>query len=168
MIDQGLGLKVSPYDDLLAPSIVTRNTKWNYTFVFFHYTWWRSASDDCSQWHNSYVTNTFVALTPPPSYFIKMTLIFICVNITINKLFSFYWPIDVYFGTNHFHGNDSSRQNVIVHCLSNTFETIDTWILVCVITVLFLSTQIFCPFQNIMNVYHYLKLSYVFENNAKK
>lgn len=29
---------------------------------------------------------------PPPSNFIKMTLIFICVNITINKLFSFYWP----------------------------------------------------------------------------
>lgn len=87
MIDQGLGLKVSPYDDLLVPSIVTRNTKWNYTFVFFHYTWWRSAPDDCSQWHNSYVTNT-----SPPSNFIKMTLIFICVNITINKLFSFYWP----------------------------------------------------------------------------
>lgn len=37
-----------------------------------------------------------------------------------------------------------------------------------VFTVLFLSTQILCPFQNIMNVYHYLKLSYVFENNAKK
>lgn len=89
MIDQGLGLKVSPYDDLLAPLIVTQNTKWNDTFVFFHYTWWRSAPDDCSQWHNSYVTNTF---SPPPSNFIKMTLIFICVNITINKLFSFYWP----------------------------------------------------------------------------
>lgn len=65
-------------------------------------------------------------------------------------------------------GNDSSRQNVIVHCLSNTFQTIDTLILVCAITVLFLSTQILCPFQNIMNVYHYLKLSYVFENNAQK
>lgn len=108
MIDQGLGLKVSPYDDLLVPSIVTRNTKWNYTFVFFHYTWWRAAPDDCSQWHNSYVTNMSC---PPPSNFIKMTLIFICVNITI-------W---LYI---------------------TTFETIETWILVCVITVLFLSTRI--------------------------
>lgn len=108
-------------------------------------------------------------LPPPPSNFIKMTLIFICVNITINKLFSFYWPKTCISGLIilAMNGNDSSRQNVIVHCLSNTFETIDTWILVCVITVLFLSAQILCPFQNIMNVYHYLKLSYVFKITPK-
>lgn len=95
MIDQGLGLKVSPYDDLLVPSIVTRNTKWNYTFVFFHYTWWRAAPDDCSQWHNSYVTN--MSCPPPPLQFHKNDAdIYLCKYnyLTIYNYIWNYWNLN--------------------------------------------------------------------------
>lgn len=39
-----------------------------------------------------FVCHKHVRCPHPPSYFIKMTLIFICVNITINNLFLYYWP----------------------------------------------------------------------------
>lgn len=117
-----------------------------------------------------FVCHKHVRCPHPPSYFIKMTLIFICVNITINNLFSYYWPKTCISGLIIFSHEWEWLFKTECYCtlLIKYIQTIDTLILVCAITVLFLSTQILCPFQNIMNVYHYLKLSYVFENNAQK